>query len=56
MPEPEFDPQPILEALVRHGVDFVLVGGLAGTARGSAYITYDVDIAYERICSDSRPR
>ena len=48
MPEPEFDPHPILEMLVRHGVDFVLIGGLAGTARGSAYVTYDIDVAYER--------
>lgn len=48
MPEPEFDPQPILEVLVRHGVDFVLIGGLAGTALGSAYTTYDLDVAYER--------
>jgi len=46
--DPEFDPQPILEVLVRHEVDFVVIGGLAGTAHGSAYITYDVDVAYER--------
>jgi len=46
--DPEFDPQPILEVLVRHDVDFVVIGGLAGTAHGSAYITYDVDVAYER--------
>ena len=51
MPDPEFDPVPILDALVRHDVDFVLIGGLAGTARGSAHVTYDVDVAYER----SRP-
>jgi hypothetical protein len=48
MPDPEFDPRPILEGLVRHDVDFVLIGGLAGTALGSAYATYDVDVAYER--------
>jgi hypothetical protein len=48
VPEPEFDPQPILEVLNRHGVDYVVIGGLAGTALGSAYITYDVDVAYER--------
>jgi hypothetical protein len=48
VPEPEFDPHPILEVLVRHGVDFVVIGGLAAMARGSAYNTYDVDIAYER--------
>lgn len=48
MADPEFDPRPILEALVRHEVDFVLIGGLAGTALGSAYVTYDIDVAYER--------
>lgn len=48
MSDPEFDPQPLLEVLVRHEVDFVLIGGLAGTALGSAYITYDLDLAYER--------
>lgn len=34
--------------LVRHNVDFVVIGGLAGIAHGSAYPTYDVDVAYER--------
>lgn len=48
MPEPDFDPEAILKVLERHGVDFVVIGGLAGTARGSAYITYDLDVAYER--------
>lgn len=42
------DPQPLLEALDRHGVDFVVVGGLAGLAHGSSYPTYDLDIAYSR--------
>jgi len=41
-------PQPLLRALDRHGVDFVLVGGLAGLAHGSSYPTYDLDIAYSR--------
>ena len=44
----QFRPKPILEALVAHGVDFVLIGGLAGMARGSAYPTFDVDVAYAR--------
>jgi hypothetical protein len=44
----DFDPRPILEILARHGVDFVVVGGLAGIAHGSAYNTQDVDVAYER--------
>ena len=43
-----FDPRKLLETLVRHGVDFVLIGGMAGVARGSAYVTLDVDVAYDR--------
>ncbi len=46
--EVEFDPLPMLEVLGRYDVDFVVVGGLAGGAHGSAYPTYDLDIAYER--------
>ena len=44
----EFQPQAILDALVARDVDFVLIGGLAGMARGSSYPTFDVDIAYGR--------
>jgi hypothetical protein len=43
-----FHPRKLLETLVRHEVDFVLIGGLAGVARGSAYVTLDVDVAYDR--------
>jgi transcriptional regulator with XRE-family HTH domain len=39
---------PLLKALVEHGVDFVLVGGMAGIALGSSYPTYDLDVAYAR--------
>ena len=38
----------LLAPLVAHGVDFVLVGGQAGTAQGSSYPSYDVDVAYDR--------
>jgi hypothetical protein len=41
-------PKPLLEALERHGVDFVVVGGVAGLAQGSSYPTYDLDVAYSR--------
>jgi hypothetical protein len=44
----EFDPEPALEVLQRHDVDFVVIGGLAGILRGSSYPTYDIDVAYER--------
>ncbi|MGH7488613.1 MAG: hypothetical protein ACREMY_23890 [bacterium] len=40
--------EPLLAALDRHGVDFVVVGGVAGLAHGSAYPTYDLDVAYAR--------
>lgn len=40
----EFDPESLLATLERHGVDYVLIGGLAATLHGAAYVTYDVDI------------
>ena len=43
-----FDPIPLVEALADADVDFILIGGLAGLAHGSAYPTYDVDIMYAR--------
>ena len=45
---PEFAPAAILEALARHQVDFVLVGGVAAMVRGSARPSFDLDIAYAR--------
>ena len=41
---PDFEPRPMLEVLVRHGVDFILVGGLAANSYGSPFPTYDLDI------------
>ena len=46
-PEP-FRARELLRVLVAHEVEFVVVGGMAGSARGSAYITQDLDIAYAR--------
>jgi hypothetical protein len=46
-PEP-FDPIPLLEALASAGVDFVVIGGVAGGMHGSAYGTFDLDVAYAR--------
>ena len=43
-----FDPVPLLLALVDAEVDFVVIGGVAGGAHGSAYPTYDLDVAYAR--------
>jgi len=43
-----FRARAILGVLVAHDVDFVVIGGIAGIARGSAYMTHDLDIAYAR--------
>jgi hypothetical protein len=43
-----FDPAPVLELFAREGVDFVVIGGVAGGAHGSSYGTFDVDLAYSR--------
>jgi hypothetical protein len=38
----------LLAPLVRHDVEFVLIGGMAGIAHGSSYPSFDLDIAYSR--------
>lgn len=43
-----FRPDLILETLTRHGIRFVLVGGLASQAHGSPSLTADMDICYAR--------
>jgi hypothetical protein len=48
IPDTPLHAGPLLRTLVEHGVDFVVVGGMAGLAHGSAYPTYDLDIAYAR--------
>jgi hypothetical protein len=48
MPERAAVGAALLGPLVRRGVDFVVVGGVAGFAHGSNYPTYDLDVAYAR--------
>ena len=38
----------VIRTLVDAGIDFILVGGVAGTVHGSARLTRDVDVVYER--------
>ena len=38
----------LIETLARHQVKFILIGGLAMRAHGSAHITEDADFCYER--------
>jgi predicted nucleotidyltransferase len=44
---PELDLTAILGALQRHGVRFILIGGMAGVVHGSPFPTEDVDITPE---------
>jgi hypothetical protein len=42
------DLRALLTPLISLGVDFVLVGGVAGASHGSNYPTYDLDVVYAR--------
>ncbi len=43
-----FQPAEILGVLVRHGVEFVVIGGLAAAVQGSPFVTTDVDVTPRR--------
>jgi hypothetical protein len=45
---PSLEVRELLQTLDRHGVDFIVIGGIAGWAHGSSYPTYDLDIVYAR--------
>lgn len=38
----------LLAALVRGEVEFIIIGGFAATAHGSAFLTVDLDLVYRR--------
>jgi hypothetical protein len=43
-----FDPERLLETLLRHDVRFVVIGGIAGRLLGSPTVTNDLDVCYAR--------
>jgi hypothetical protein len=45
---PDFQPAAVIGLLNRHGVRYVLIGGLAAALRGSPSVTQDVDICHAR--------
>jgi len=47
-----FDPSALLRQLTAYRVPFVLIGGLAMTAHGSAHVTQDLDLCYSRAKGD----
>ena len=48
MSAPAFDPVPLLEALQRHRVNFIVVGAAAAITQGSPVPTYDLDVTPAR--------
>ena len=51
-PVMSFDPIRILQQLNADGVEFVLIGGIAGRIHGSPTVTNDLDICYQRTRSN----
>ena len=49
-----FDPLRALRVLADQGVDFVLVGGMAGRAWGSPTVTNELDVCYARTKANHR--
>jgi hypothetical protein len=50
----EFDPAAIIEALDRHGVRYVLIGGVASVLHGAPTVTTDIDLVPERSADNLR--
>ena len=44
----EFDPAAIIQALGRHGVRYVVIGGVASVLHGAPTVTTDIDVAVKR--------
>lgn len=44
----------LIQVLLDGGVEFILVGGMAATAHGSARVTQDVDVVYARRTTSGR--
>lgn len=41
-------PEAIFQSLAEHGVEYVLVGGLAATAHGASIVTLDTDLCFRQ--------
>jgi hypothetical protein len=52
--QPSFDPIRLLETLDRHGVRYVVIGGIAARILGSPTVTRDLDICYARDVANLR--
>jgi hypothetical protein len=43
-----FDPIAIIDVLDRHGVGYLVIGGIAAGVQGAMWATFDLDITYDR--------
>ena len=48
MQKPSVDYVAILETLIRHGVDFIIVGGVCAVLHGAPLATFDLDVVHSR--------
>jgi hypothetical protein len=46
--KPKADFQAVLRVLLKHGVDFIVVGGVCGVLQGAPIMTLDLDIVHSR--------
>jgi hypothetical protein len=44
----------LLRTLLRHGVDFFVVGGVAAQLEGAPIVTFDLDVVYEKTTGNLR--
>lgn len=44
----QFDPLAIIDALNRHRVSFIVIGGIAAGVQGAMWATFDLDVVYSR--------
>lgn len=44
----DFSPIAIFRTLERHGVRYIVIGGVAGNLHGSSVVTNDTDVCYDR--------
>ena len=42
------DFEKVLAVFTQHQIEFIVIGGVAGTLHGSAFITQDLDVVYSR--------
>lgn len=49
MNDAAFDPIEVVRTLDRHGVRYVVIGGVAARLLGSPSVTRDIDICYDRV-------